>query len=199
MSAVLTGDEEAALLVRLQKRDEAAFNTLVRLHQHAIYRLLTRMLGDAAEAEDVAQEVFVTVFKAIEGFRGESKLSTWIHRIAENHGKNRIKYHVRRKRGLARPVDETTEHASVGPELGSRIPRPDHAVEGYQAEAHVQRALAELDQEQRALVVLRDLSHLSYEEIIELTGLPSGTVKSRLHRARTALQERYRALSEGKP
>jgi RNA polymerase sigma-70 factor (ECF subfamily) len=201
MSAVLSGDEEAELIARLRKRDEAAFNTLVRLHQHAVYRLLARMLGDEAEAEDVAQDVFVTVFKAIDGFRGESKLSTWIHRIATNHARNRIKYHGRRRRGAERPIDDslgTADEASAAPETGSRLARPDHAVEGLQAESHLQRALAELDEEQRTLVVLRDLEHLSYEEIMQITGLPSGTVKSRLHRARTSLHERYRALSEGK-
>jgi RNA polymerase sigma-70 factor, ECF subfamily len=197
MPGVSTGDDEARLLERLRKRDEAAFNTLVRLHQHAVYRLLARMLGDEAEAQDVAQDVFITVFKAIDGFRGDSKLSTWIHRIATNHARNRIKYHGRRKRGAERPVDDFTQEASAAPETGSRLSRPDHAVEGFQAESHLQRALAELDDEQRTLVVLRDLEQLSYEEIIEITGLPSGTVKSRLHRARTSLHARYKALSEG--
>lgn len=192
------GDDEAELIARLRKRDEAAFNALVRLHQHAVFRLLARMLGDEAEAEDVAQDVFVTVFKAIDGFRGESKLSTWIHRIATNHARNRMKYHGRRRRGTERELDDATQETSAAPETGSRLARPDHEVEGRQAETHLQRALAELDEEQRTLVVLRDLEHLSYEEIIEITGLPSGTVKSRLHRARTSLHERYRALSEGK-
>ena len=86
------------------QRDEAAFNTLVRLHQAAVYRLLLRLLRNAAEAEDVAQDVFITVFKAIDGFRGESKLSTWIHRIATNHARNRLKYYGRKRRGRDRPA-----------------------------------------------------------------------------------------------
>jgi RNA polymerase sigma-70 factor, ECF subfamily len=79
------------------------------------------------------------------------------------------------------------------------LPRPDHAVEGAQAEANLKQALSQLDAEQRELVVLRDLEQLSYEEIQQRTGLPSGTVKSRLHRARMTLHETYRALMEGKP
>jgi RNA polymerase sigma-70 factor (ECF subfamily) len=192
------GDDEAELVQRLRRRDEAAFNTLVRLHQGAVYRLLLRLLGTPAEAEDVAQDVFVTVFKAIDSFRGESKLSTWIHRIATNHARNRLKYYSRRRRGQERPIDDTTQDASAAPELGSRLPRPDHALEGVQAESNLKRALGSLDEEQRTLVVLRDLEHLSYEEIQQHTGLPIGTVKSRLHRARMSLHETYRLLSEGK-
>jgi RNA polymerase sigma-70 factor, ECF subfamily len=191
--------DEERWLERLKRRDEAAFNQLVQTHQANVYRLLLRMLGDAAEAEDLAQEVFVTVFKAIETFRGESKLSTWIHRIAQNHARNRLKYHGRRKRQGESPLEDNTEEASAVPHTGSRLPRPDHALEAQRAENAVQQAMASLDEEQRALIVLRDLEHMSYEDIQELTGLPSGTVKSRLHRARMALHQKYRELSEGTP
>jgi RNA polymerase sigma-70 factor (ECF subfamily) len=196
---LVTPVDEERLLERLRRRDEAAFNQLVLAHQASVYRLLLRMLGDSAEAEDLAQEVFVTVFKAIETFRGESRLSTWIHRIAQNHGRNRLKFHGRRKRKGEGPLDDSTEETTAAPHTGSRLPRPDHVMEGLQAENHVQRAMASLDAEQRALIVLRDLEHMSYEDIQELTGLPSGTVKSRLHRARMALHEKYRELSEDKP
>jgi RNA polymerase sigma-70 factor (ECF subfamily) len=195
---VLSGNDEERLLQRLRQRDEAAFNQLVRLHQAAVFRQLLRVLGDAAEAEDLAQEVFVTVFKAIETFRGDSRLSTWIHRIAQNHARNRLKYHGRRKRRGDTPLEDTTEESFAVPETGSRLPRPDHQVEAEQAEVHIRAAISQLDEEQRTLIVLRDLENLSYEEIQAQTGLPSGTVKSRLHRARVALQEHFRALSEGK-
>jgi len=196
---VLSGNDEERLLQRLRQRDEAAFNQLVRMHQAAVFRQLLRVLGDAAEAEDLAQEVFVTVFKAIDTFRGDSRLSTWIHRIAQNHARNRLKYHGRHKRKGDAPLEDTTEEALAVPETGSRLPRPDHEVEAAQAEVHIRLAITQLEEEQRTLIVLRDLENLSYEEIQAQTGLPSGTVKSRLHRARVALQERFRALSEGKP
>jgi RNA polymerase sigma-70 factor (ECF subfamily) len=199
LNAVLTGNDEERLIERLRQRDEGAFNELVRLHQAAVFRQLLRMIGDAAEAEDLAQEVFVTVFKAIETFRGDSRLATWIHRIAQNHARNRLKYHGRHKRRGDAPLEETTEEAVAVPETGSRLPRPDHQVEAHQAELQIRLAITQLEPEQRTLIVLRDLENLSYEEIQEQTGLPSGTVKSRLHRARVALQERFRALSEGKP
>lgn len=196
---MVTPVDEERLLERLRRRDEAAFNQLVLAHQASVYRLLSRMLGDGAEAEDLAQEVFVTVFKAIETFRGESRLSTWIHRIAQNHGRNRLKYHGRHKRKGEGPLDDNTEETLAAPHTGSRLPRPDDAMEARQAESHVQRAMASLDAEQRELIVLRDLEHMSYEDIQELTGLPSGTVKSRLHRARMALHEKFRELSEDEP
>lgn len=198
VSAVLTGQDEERLIERLRQRDEAAFNQLVRLHQGAVFRQLLRVLGDAAEAEDLAQEVFVTVFKAIETFRGDSRLSTWIHRIAQNHARNRLKYHGRHKRRGDAPLEDTTEETAAAPETGSRLPRPDQQVEAQQAEANIRTAIAQLDDEQRTLIVLRDLEHLSYEDIQAQTGLPSGTVKSRLHRARLALHERFVALTEGK-
>lgn len=195
---MLTGDDEERLLARLKRRDEAAFNQLVRLHQGAVFRQLLRVLGDPAEAEDLAQEVFVTVFKAIDSFRGESRLSTWIHRIAQNHARNRIKYHGRRKRKGDSALEDDTEESLAVPETGSRLPRPDHQVEAEQAEAHIRAAMTRLDEEQRTLIVMRDLENRTYEDIQQLTGLPSGTVKSRLHRARMALHESFRALSEGK-
>lgn len=195
---MLTGPDEQRLLQRLRQRDEAAFNQLVRLHQAVVYRQLLRVLGDPAEAEDLAQEVFVTVFKAIDTFRGDSRLSTWIHRIAQNHARNRLKFHTRHKRKGDTALEDSTEEASAAPETGSRLPRPDHQAEANQAEINMRRAIDELDQEQRTLIVLRDLEQMTYEDIQQQTGLPSGTVKSRLHRARLALHERFRALNEGK-
>lgn len=190
--------DETRLIERLKRRDEAAFNELVREHQGPIYRLLLRMLGNAAEAEDLAQEVFVSAFKSIEGFRGDSALATWLYRIAANHGKNRLKYLARRARAAERPLDERSAHE--GPSaLGARPATPQELAESQQAEQHVQAALLALDEEQRLLLSLRDLENLSYDEIQKLTGLPIGTVKSKLHRARMALHVHFAALDRGRP
>ncbi|HEY3393916.1 MAG TPA: sigma-70 family RNA polymerase sigma factor [Lacipirellulaceae bacterium] len=193
----MTNDPElpAKLLVRLQRRDEAAFNEFVRAHQAAVYRLLLKILGDAADAEDVAQEVFVSAFKAIGDFRGESALGTWLHRIAYNHGLNRIKYRARRAREAQSPLNDAIA-AQAGTGLGAAPVTPDQVVEGRQTEGLVQRALAMLDEEQRALISLRDLANMSYAEIGERTGLPIGTIKSKLHRARLALHQHFAKLRE---
>jgi len=188
---------EQKLVERLKRRDEAAFNELITMYQGRIFRLVFRMLGDRAEAEDLAQEVFVTVFKSIDGFRGDSKLSTWLYRVATNHCKNRIKYLQRRARGKKKEFDEIAEagaieSATMNP--SARIARPDHIVEGYQKENILREAIASLDEDHRTLIVLRDIENLTYDQIMEVTGLAEGTVKSRLHRARHSLREKVKRL-----
>lgn len=192
---------EDKLVERLKRRDEAAFNELIQLYQGRIFRLVFRMLGDRAEAEDLAQEVFITVFKAIDGFRGDSKLSTWLYRVATNHCKNRIKYLQRRARGKSKEFDEVAEHgalesATMNPM--AQIARPDHLVEAFQKEQMLKTAIAGLDEDHRTLIVLRDIENLTYDQIQEITGLAEGTVKSRLHRARHSLREKVKRLSQGR-
>ena len=182
---------EEKLVERLKRRDEAAFNELVTLYQARVFHLVFRMLGDRAEAEDLAQEVFITVFKSIDGFRGDSKLSTWLYRVASNHCKNRIKYLDRRARNKKKELDEVSEHGmleSASMSSSAQIARPDHMVEAYEKERILKEAIASLEDDHRELIVLRDIESLSYEEIQDITGLPTGTVKSRLHRARHALK-----------
>ena len=188
-------DDERRLLERLWRRDEAAFNELVRRHQGPVFRLLERMLGNAAEAEDVAQDVFVSAFKAIDGFRGDSALGTWLYRIAANHGKNRLKYLARRGKTGLRELDEQV--AAVTAAADARPITPVEQVESQEAQDHLQQAFASLDEEQRLLLSLRDMENMSYEEIRQVTELPIGTVKSKLHRARLALHERFTALQHG--
>ncbi len=186
---------EAQLIARLRARDEIAFTEFVRAHQTRVFQLVFRMLGNRAEAEEMTQEVFLTVFKSIDSFRGDSKLSTWLYRITANHCKNRIKYLGRRARG-SKELDEAAEKGAVesaSMETSARIERPDEAVLGRETENVVQNALAKLDEEHRTLIVLRDLEGMTYEEIQAVTGLAEGTVKSRLHRARLALKEHVEA------
>jgi RNA polymerase sigma-70 factor (ECF subfamily) len=183
---------ERLLIRRLQQRDEVAFSEVVRLYQHKVYNLLYRMIGNHEEAEDLAQEVFVTVFKSIDSFRGDSKFTTWLYRVAANHCKNRIKYLSRRSRTSGDGLDGVPEHsmedAGSAP-LQSHIDGPDQILEGLQLEKLLAQAIAALDEEHRLLIVLRDVEELSYQEIGEITSLNEGTVKSRLHRARMAIKE----------
>ncbi len=184
--------DEGELIRLLQQHDERAFQKCVRLYQDKVYGLVYRMLGSQAEAEDVAQEVFVTVFKSIDSFRGDSKFSTWLYRIAANHCKNRIKYLRRRAHKQTSELDDAAERQLLGSgqsTLGQQHASPVEALEGLQLNTIVQRAITKLDEEHRLLLVLRDVEELSYEEIMQVTGLPEGTVKSRLHRARLILKE----------
>jgi RNA polymerase sigma-70 factor (ECF subfamily) len=181
---------ERMLLGRLRERDEKAFRELVQEHRDRVFNLCYRMLGNRAEAEDVAQEVFIAVFKTVDTFREESKLSTWIYRVGVNHCKNRIKYLARRHSRDQDELDEQNDPGDGALSSPSTPRRPDRQVEGAQLDKLMQDAIASLDEEQRTLVVLRDLEDLSMEEICEITGLPDGTVKSRLHRARLALRKK---------
>jgi RNA polymerase sigma-70 factor (ECF subfamily) len=150
------------------------------------------MLGNRPEAEDVAQEVFVTVFKSIESFRGEAKFSTWLLRIAANQAKNRIKHLARRPTEGADPDDVSQLRIlpdRPAPPVQAQIAGPDAMLEAAETDKLMQQAIAGLDEDQRLLVELRDVQELSYQEIEDITGLPEGTIKSRLHRARMAIKE----------
>ncbi|MCK6587083.1 MAG: sigma-70 family RNA polymerase sigma factor [Polyangiaceae bacterium] len=182
---------EAQFIARLVARDESAFNELVVTYERRVFALVFRMLGRRDEAEDLAQEVFVQVFKAIDQFRGESKLSTWIYRIAVNLCKNRSKYLSRRHLGDQDDVDAMAERAPLSAAKGvsvGDVSRPDVEVEEMQLKLVVKRAIDELEPDFREVLILRDVEDLSYEEIASITGLPDGTVKSRIHRARAQLR-----------
>lgn len=185
------GDLERSLLRRLRDRDESAFKELLEQHRDRVFNITYRMLGNRSEAEDVAQEVFITVFKTIDQFREESKFATWLYRVTVNHCKNRIKYLARRHDRDRDELDETTGHTNGSYHGGpTRAAEPDRALASAQMEKLLQEAIANLDDDHRVVVVLRDVEDLSIEEICEITGLPDGTVKSRLHRARLVLRKK---------
>lgn len=184
---------ESRFIERLRGRDERAFNDLVQRYEQRVFRLVFRMLGRRDEAEDMVQEVFVQVFKAVESFRGDSKLSTWIYRIAINLCKNRAKYLSRRRTDAQDELSQMSEWRSLHEGRGITVGetnRPDQVVQGYQLETIVRLSIAQLDADFREVLVLRDIEDLPYEDIMEITGLPEGTVKSRIHRARAMLKQR---------
>src|SRR5262249_36454713 len=150
--------------------------------------------------EDIAQEVFVTVFRSIDQFRGESKFSTWLYRIATNHCKNRMKYLSRRPTSAA-GLDAVAEHDMADQPRASspqsHIDPPDALLEGRELERVMHQAISALDEEHRLLVLLRDVEELSYQEMVEITGLSEGTVKSRLHRARMQIKEQVGRYTKG--
>jgi RNA polymerase sigma-70 factor (ECF subfamily) len=181
-------DEEQRFVDALRARDPRAFRLLVRHYQDRVHGLLFRMLRHPEEAREVAQDVFVAVFQKIDGYRGESALSTWIFRIAVNHAKNRMKYAARRHAGRQDSFEAMASPPAVNP-LAVAIPRPDEAHAQGQLTAALEAALSALDEEPRLMVLLRDIEGQSYEDIATITGLPLGTVKSRIHRARLRLRE----------
>jgi RNA polymerase sigma-70 factor (ECF subfamily) len=188
----MTTIRERMLIRRLQQRDENAFAEVMRLYQHKVFNVVFRMVGNREEAEDVAQEVFVTVFRHIDTFRGDAKFSTWLYRIATNHTRNRMKYLGRRSYNQTGELDDAAERQIADQQpsaLRPHIAGPDAVLEGLQLERVVQQGIAGLEPEHREVLVLRDVENLSYEEIASITAVAEGTVKSRLHRARLALKE----------
>jgi len=166
------------LIERLQAGDVRAFEELVIAHQHRVFAVAQRMLGNAAEAEEIAQEVFLRVHRSIGEFRGESRLSTWLYAITSRLCLNRLAAGDRRFR---RDDAEALERAP-GPGDAAAL------LERSEVEAALRDAIAELPEDRRIVVVLRDLEGLSYEEIAQALDLELGTVRSRLHRARTDLK-----------
>lgn len=184
---------EKRFIERLRAHDERAFNELVQTYGDRVYRLLFRMLGRRDEAEDMAQEVFVQVFKAIADFRGEAQLGTWIYRIAVNLCKNRTRYLARRHSDAQDELEPAAEQGSLAQAKGwttGEVDGPAELVQGYQVERLVRGCILEIEPEFREVLVLRDVEELTYDEIGEITGLAEGTVKSRLHRARAMLKEK---------
>ncbi len=191
-SVSLPEDVEAKLIERIVARDEHAFTELMRAYQGRVFGLVLRMLGNRAEAEEVAQEVFIQVFKSIGNFRGDAKFSTWIYRVTINHCKNRSKYLRVRHSKDQEELEPVAERVALDNMRGSNvghIERPDEALAGRQIERIVQEAIAQIDPGFRECLILRDVEELSYEEIEAITGLNAGTVKSRIFRGRAQLRE----------
>ncbi len=150
-------------------------------YQHRVFGVALRMLGNRAEAEEVAQEAFVRAHRALGDFRGDAKLSTWLYAITSRLCLNRLASGERR---LASQGEDALLR------LSDAGPRPDAALERRELETALGRAIAELPEDRRIVVVLRDVEGLSYEEIAQVLELELGTVRSRLHRARADLKEK---------
>jgi RNA polymerase sigma-70 factor (ECF subfamily) len=174
-------DEE--LVRRHLRGDRAAFGTLVERHQRRVYNLAYRMLGRPEDAADATQDVFVTCFRKLPGFRGSSAFTTWMHRVALN-----VCYDALRKRKREQPA---RDEEPIEPP-----PAPDPA-EASDTAIDVQRALLDVPEEFRAVLILHDVQGVPYEEIAQALGAPLGTVKSRLHRGRVALARALRGEQRG--
>lgn len=154
-----------------------------------VYNLSLRLVGNPTDAEDLAQDALLRALKALPGFRGESSLSTWVYRITVNTWKNRVR--SEKRRGFWKTVSLdlfTGEEHDEEPAFKAPDPPLDSGLVAGEREAAIQKALMELEKEERAVIVLRDVEEKSYREIAGVLGIPEGTVKSRLSRAREALR-----------
>ncbi len=183
-------DPDAELVDRWQAGDQGAFGDLVRRHERRVFSLVLRMLGNREEAEDVAQEAFLSLHRHGRRFRRQARFSTFVYRVAANAALNR-----RRTLGRKRAREEAlARRQDAGFDLPVTPRDPESAASGSQIQARVQAALLELPPDLRMAIVLCDIEGQSYSDIAEVLRIPEGTVKSRIHRARHALRERLQAL-----
>ncbi len=187
------GSDEALLVQRCVTGDGDACAELVAQHQHMVYQLALHLLGERDEALDLSQEVFLRVFRTLDRFRGHSALRTWLYRIVVNQARNRQRWWRRRRRADQVSLDE---HVRVHGELVARrdLASPDDALDRKELAARIWMALDHLPFDQRTAIVLREIEGLSYEEIGYSLGVATGTVKSRLARARSALRAELKGM-----
>ena len=180
---------DAGLVALCRVGDREAFGRLVALHEGMVLNLSARLLGDSEEARDVAQEVFLQIYKSLHRFEGRSSLRTWIYRIVVNHCRNRQRWWRRRRRAESVPLDELAgaDEARVSREATGNE-GPFERCQRREMGERVTRALGLLSFEHRTVLLMREVEGLSCDEIAETLDLPTGTVKSRLSRARESLR-----------
>ncbi|MDE2090486.1 MAG: RNA polymerase sigma factor RpoE [Gammaproteobacteria bacterium] len=187
-------DTDQMLVGRVQRGDKSAFDALIRKYQHKIIKLVSRYVRDSSEALDVAQEAFIKAYRAIPGFRGDSAFYTWLYRIAINTAKNYLVAEGRRP--LEHGVDLQDQERY---ELQARLKdmdTPEHLLLTQEIQKTVEKAIDELPEDLRTAIILREIEGLSYEEIAQSMSCPVGTVRSRIFRAREAIDVKLRPLLE---
>lgn len=180
------------LVDRVLAGDKNAFNLLVLRYQHRVAALVSRFIQDPQEVEDVCQEAFIKAYRALKLFRGESAFYTWLYRIAVNTAKNHLV--TRNRRPPSNDLDVAEAEVT---ELGSslrEIEDPEGSLATEHLKAVINQAIEELPEELRTAFTLREFSGLSYEDITEVMDCPVGTVRSRIFRAREAIDKRIREL-----
>jgi RNA polymerase sigma-70 factor (ECF subfamily) len=181
------------LVERVQRGDKRAFELLVAKYQRKIFRLLSRLIRDPGEVEDVAQEAFIKAYRALPNFRGDSAFYTWLYRIAINTAKNYLVAQGRRAPISTETEVEDAERMDDADQLRD-VNTPDSMLLSKQVGEAVNRAIERLPEDLRTAIVLREIEGLSYEEIAESMNCPIGTVRSRIFRAREAIANELRPL-----
>jgi RNA polymerase sigma-70 factor (ECF subfamily) len=193
--AELSQELDQELVRRVQRGDSAAFDLLVRKYQHRIVGLIGRYVADWSECQDVAQETFLRAYRALGNFRGDAQFYTWLHRIAVNTAKNHLVASNRRPPTDDIDLDDAEQFAS-----GMRLrdnDTPERELMRQQLEQTVMRAVEALPEELRVAITLREVDGLSYEEIAKKMDCPIGTVRSRIFRAREAIDLEMQPLMDG--
>lgn len=182
------------LVERVQKGEKKAFDILVLKYQHKLVKLISRYIRDSSEVQDVAQESFIKAYRALPNFRGESAFYTWLYRIAINTAKNYLVAQGRRPPDGDIDVVEAEQYS--GESVLKDYATPEHVLLRDDIEKTVYRVIRQLPEDLRMAITLRELEGLSYEEIAEAMACPVGTVRSRIFRAREAIDNKLKPLLE---
>ncbi len=177
--------DDQKLIDRCLDGETAAFGELVRRYQDRLYNTVYRLVDNSEDAQDIVQDAFLNAYQSLDGFKGDSQFFTWLYRIAVNTAIS----HKRRQRVLLSINAGRNGANGVQPLDASEYSRPGEALERAEQEQRIQEALSRLSPEHRAVLVLKDLEGQKYEEMAEVLGVPIGTIRSRLHRARAELRE----------
>ena len=190
----MSKDREAdqILVERVQRGDKKAFDLLVLKYQHKVANLISRYVRDPAEVLDVTQEAFIKAYRALPRFRGDSAFYTWLYRVAINTAKNHLAAQARRPPGDDIEA-ETAEQMDMGAPL-KEMDTPERMALQREIASTIQKALDELPDDLRTAITLRELDGLTYEEIAQAMACPIGTVRSRIFRAREAIDAKLRPL-----
>ena len=186
-------DVDAELVARVQAGDKKAFDLLILKYQRKIMRLLSRMIRDQSEIEDVAQEAFIKAYRALPQFRGDSAFYTWLYRIAINTARNWL---ASNKRRPSTPSSYENEDGETFDELDNLTDNttPESELASRQIAQTVNKAIEDLPEDLRNAIVLREIEGMSYEDIAQSMNCPIGTVRSRIFRAREAIAEKLRPM-----
>ncbi|MEO8000246.1 MAG: RNA polymerase sigma factor RpoE [Arenimonas sp.] len=182
------------LVKRVQSGDKTAFDVLVRKYQHRIGAVIGRFVHDYAESQDIAQETFIRAYRALNNFRGDAQFYTWLYRIAVNTAKNHLV--SMKRRPPTSDVDADDAEHFDGAYRMHDSDTPEHELLREEIARTVSEVVAELPEELRQAITLREMEGLSYEEISETMDCPIGTVRSRIFRAREAIDLRLRPLMD---
>ena len=188
----MKSDTDQELVARVIKGNQAAFNLLVLRYQHRVASLISRFINDPQEVEDVSQETFIKAYRALGSFRGDSAFYTWLYRIAVNTAKNYLVARNRRPPAKDVELDDPDNPEMLG--VLKEIETPEGNLMSDNLKAEIEKAIQELPEELRTAFTLREFSGLSYEDITEIMDCPVGTVRSRIFRAREAIDQRIREL-----
>ena len=189
-------DTDKELVRRVKKGDKQAFDLLFSRYQHKILNLVSRYLRDQQDVEDVTQEAFIKAFRALPRFRGESAFYTWLYRIAINTAKNHLVARSRRPPGVDVDIDDA--EFMDGTDVLRESESPEAALSRDELAEVINATLSELPDDLRSAVTLREFDGLSYEQIAEIMDCPVGTVRSRIFRAREAIDQRIEPLLSGR-